>query len=44
MRDQERAATRDKIGRFTGITRKPLGCGRVQKAIRRAFIATTIVR
>ena len=31
--------SRDKSGRFTGITRKPHGCGRVQKAIRRAFIA-----
>jgi hypothetical protein len=31
--------SRDKRGRFTGITRKPHGCGRVQKAIRRAFIA-----
>jgi hypothetical protein len=33
------APTRDKSGRFTGITYKPPGCGRVQKAVRRTFIA-----
>jgi hypothetical protein len=30
---------RDKSGRFTGITVKPRGCGRLQRAIRRTFIA-----